>query len=155
NRSHGITPEAYEAFLRGLTEFNEETFEGNASAIAQFKRAIVLAPDFDRAYAALAVALRYRHIRWAPTPDLEPEALAAIQKALEINPRGAEASVARGGRGTMEHRSRATPPLAAIDDYRRALAINPSLAEAHFQLGFMYMNYGLLEKASAEYSAAL
>jgi tetratricopeptide (TPR) repeat protein len=55
----------------------------------------------------------------------------------------------------MEHRSRATPSRAAIDDFRRALAINPSLAEAHFGLGFIYMNYGLLEKASAEYNAAL
>jgi TolB-like protein len=155
DRSHVITPDAYEAFLRGLAEFNEETFEGNASAIAQFKRAIVLAPHFDRAYAALAVALRYRHGRWASTQDLEREALAAIQKALEINPRCAEAYVARAGRETIEHRSRATPSREAINDLRRALAINPSLAEPHFQLGFIYMNYGLLEKASAEFNAAL
>jgi DNA-binding winged helix-turn-helix (wHTH) protein/TolB-like protein/Flp pilus assembly protein TadD len=155
DRSDGITPEAYEAFLRGLAEFNEETFEGNASAIAQFKRAIALAPEFDRAYAGLAHALMYRYGRWAPSQELEREANAAVQKALEINPRCAEAYVARAGRDTREPWFRPPPYRAAIDDFRRALAITPSLAEAHFQLGFMYMDYGLLEKASAEFNAAL
>jgi tetratricopeptide (TPR) repeat protein len=154
DRSHVITPDAYEPFLRGLAEFNDETLEGNASAIAQFKRAIVLAPGFDRAYAALAQALMYRHGRWAPTPELEQEARAAIQKALEINPRCAEAYVVRAGRDTKEPWFRPAP-YRAIDDFRRALAINPSLALAHFQLGFIYMDYGLFEKASAEYNAAL
>jgi DNA-binding winged helix-turn-helix (wHTH) protein/TolB-like protein len=155
DRSHGITPDAYEAFLRGLAQFNEETLEGNASAIAQFKRAITLAPAFDRAYAALAQALGYRHSRFAPTPELEREARAAIQKALEINPRCAEAYVVRAGRDTKEPWSHPPPIRAAIDDLHRALAINPSLALAHFQLGFIYMDYGLFEKASAEYNAAL
>jgi DNA-binding winged helix-turn-helix (wHTH) protein/TolB-like protein len=154
-RSRAITPEAYEAFLRGLAEFRQETVEGNESAIAQFERAIALAPDFDRAYAAFAVAQGYRYMRWAPTPDLLRDSRAAIQKALDINSGCAEAYVARARLADVERSSRRTPSRLEIDDYRRALAIDPNLAPAHFYLGDLYMHYGLLEKASAEFNAAL
>jgi TolB-like protein/DNA-binding winged helix-turn-helix (wHTH) protein/Flp pilus assembly protein TadD len=150
-----ITPEAYEAFLRGSAEFREESLAGNESAIAHFKRAIALAPDFDRAYAALARAQIYRYERWASTPGLLQEALAAAQKAIDINPRSAEAYVVRAGIAGARRSSYAGPSREAIDDLRRALAIDPSLAPPHFYLGDIYMRYGLFEKASAEFSQAL
>jgi TolB-like protein/DNA-binding winged helix-turn-helix (wHTH) protein/Flp pilus assembly protein TadD len=154
-RLRAISPEAYEAFLRGSAQFREESLAGNESAIAQFKRAIALAPDFDRAYAALARAQIYRYDRWASTPELLQEAFAAAQRAIDINPRSADAYVARSGITGARRSSHAAPSREAIDDLRRALAIDPSLAPPHFYLGDIYMRYGLFEKASAEFSQAL
>jgi adenylate cyclase len=47
-------PEAYDAFLRGWSYYRRGTVDSFAEAIPHFKNAIVLDPDYSRAYAALA-----------------------------------------------------------------------------------------------------
>jgi Flp pilus assembly protein TadD len=47
------------------------------------------------------------------------------------------------------------PAEAAIQDFHRALALNPNSPEAHFALGGAYMNMGLLDEAASEMKSAL
>ena len=47
------------------------------------------------------------------------------------------------------------PHEGAIDEYRRAIAFNPSADEAHHQLGLVYLHVGLLDEAARELQEAL
>ncbi len=81
------------------------------------------------------------------------QASLSVQKALSLDPNLAEAYVSRGwlvGRQSHGRRNET-----AIKDYRRALALNPSLSDAHFQLGATCLEIGLLEKGSEELNAAV
>jgi len=49
-----VTPEAHEAYLRGLYGWNQRSAEGSALAVQSFERAIVLEPKYAEAYSALA-----------------------------------------------------------------------------------------------------
>jgi tetratricopeptide (TPR) repeat protein len=47
------------------------------------------------------------------------------------------------------------PHEQAIQSYRRAIELNPNFAEAHHQLGFIYVHIGLLDKGQLEIEKAL
>src|SRR2546422_7039654 len=47
------------------------------------------------------------------------------------------------------------PHVLAIQEYRRALALNPSLEDAHHQLGVVYNHIGFQDDAIAELKQAL
>src|SRR5207245_2184515 len=47
------------------------------------------------------------------------------------------------------------PHVAAIEEFRRALALNPSLEDAHHRLGLVYLHVGFLDDANDEFQKAL
>ena len=77
-------------------------------------------------------------------------AMAAYQKALEIDPEQASALV---NLGTIYYNQRDWPR--AEDCYCRALLAKPSYALAHFNLGNLYDETGQWHKALEQYLAAL
>ena len=93
----------------------------------------------------LASAYTQRFFYDATDPGLEQKAFLEIEKALAINPDQAEAYLARAQTsGTSATASSTSVPSA---DLQRAVANNPSLAEAHVELGKVYYHIGLLDKA--------
>jgi adenylate cyclase len=64
------------------------------AGIADFKKAIEKDPGYARAYAGFAWALR-RLAYWQPPKDVLPEARAAAEKALELDPSLSDGHVSR------------------------------------------------------------
>jgi serine/threonine protein kinase/class 3 adenylate cyclase len=142
-------PEAYELDLRG--RFDAVRLGGRARfeesrCIETLQRAVDLDPNFAVAFADLASAYvrHYFYFRPELTAELEPKALAAIQRALEIDPQSAEADFA----AALYHwtPSQRWQHGKAIKAYRSALAKSPFWEEASEQLAVIYMHVGLLDE---------
>jgi adenylate cyclase len=146
------TPEAYDAFLRGLS-FSREGPRGFPKAIEAFERAVGLDANFALGRARLATAYTQQFFYNAADPALERQAFVEIEKALALNPDLAEAHLARAQ--LVWNLRNGFPHERAIADLRRALASNPNLSEAHVELGKLYFHIGLTAKAIAANEEAL
>src|SRR5881275_2875195 len=123
-------PEAYDLYLRGRLGARKVTPAHLTSAIALLEKAVALDPSFAAAYAELAHAYAQRVFALTPNDTASWErALLAGEKALRLRPDLAEAHFAR--------------------------ALNPSLEDAHHQLGVVYNHIGFLDEAIAEFRQAL
>ncbi len=67
---------------------------------------------------------------------MEDKAHTAVEKALSLDPDLSEAYLARGTLLWTPFNN--FPHEKTIREYRRALALNPNLDEAHRQLAFVY-----------------
>ena len=131
--------QSYLSFIYG----NALLFLGkNDEAVAQFKKAIALRPNFAEAHFNLGVALREKH-------DLVG-AIAEYREALRLNPNDAEAHSNLGNALREEH-----DLDGAVAEYREALRLRPRFAEAHSNLGVALREKHDLDGAIAECREAL
>jgi serine/threonine protein kinase/tetratricopeptide (TPR) repeat protein len=153
-RARSINPAAYDEFLRGRYYLNRQTKADSETAIQALSRAVVLDPDFAGGWAELAQAYVWRLFLFAPDEkDLQEKAFVAVEKALTLDPELPEAYLARGR--LLWTPANHFPHDKVIQEYRRALALNPSLDEAHNQLALVLSHVGLLDEALAESDKAL
>ncbi len=145
---------AYDAYLRAELRLWRENREDNSVAIKWLEQAVALDPDFAAAQAELAWAYNIRVNLFAPrdTAAASRAGLAAV-KALRLDPDLAEAHFARGA--LLSSVSGRFAPGPAIQEFRRALELNPNFARAHQNLGVIYLHRGLLDKAVDEFRATL
>jgi len=147
-------PEAYDLYLRGRLGARKVTPAHLTSAIALLEKAVALDPAFAAAYAELAHAYAQRVFALTPNDTASWErALVAGEKALRLRPDLAEAHFARAY--VLWGPAYRFPHVLAIQEYRRALALNPSLEDAHHQLGVVYNHIGFQDDAIAEFQQAL
>lgn len=126
-----ISPEAYEAYLKGRYYWNKRTGESMQKAEQYFEQAIDNDPTYAAAYSGLAdcnSGLAWHGFK-SPAEAL-PKAYAAARKALEINPESAEAHASLGL--AMTHGWDWT---GAEAEFRRALQLDPQYANAHHWYG--------------------
>jgi TolB-like protein/DNA-binding winged helix-turn-helix (wHTH) protein/Tfp pilus assembly protein PilF len=126
-----ISPEAYEAYLKGRYYWNKRTGQSMQKAEQYFEQAIDKDPTYAAAYSGLAdcnSGLTWHGFK-SPAEAL-PKAYAAAHKALEINPESAEAHASLGL--AMSHRWDWT---GAEAEFRRALQLDPQYANAHHWYG--------------------
>jgi tetratricopeptide (TPR) repeat protein len=131
------------AFLAYNNLGNKLALQGKTpDAIAQFRRAIEIKPDYAEAHYNLAIVLDRQG-----KPD---EAIDNYQKALEINPDFAAAHNNLGtallNQGRLEE---------ASEHYHQALDKDPAFAEAHSNLGFLLTKQGRTAEAIEEYRKAI
>lgn len=149
-----INPAAYDDFLRGQYYLNRQTRADNDSAIQAFNRAVTSDPEFAAGWAQLAQAYVWKLFLFAPNEkDLQEKAFVAVAKALALDPELPEAYLARGR--LLWTPANHFPHDKAIQEYRRALALNPSLDEARNQLAVVLGHVGLLDEALQELEKAL
>jgi len=149
-----INPAAYDDFLRGRYYLSRQTKADNDTAIQALKRAVDTDPDFAVGWAELAQAYVWRLFLFAPDEkDLQERAFVAVTKAINLDPDLPEAYLARGR--LLWTPSNHFPHEEAIREYRRALALNPSLDEARNQLALVLGHVGLLDEALAELDQAM
>jgi serine/threonine protein kinase/TolB-like protein/tetratricopeptide (TPR) repeat protein len=149
-----IDPAAYDEFLRGKFYLNRQTKADNAIAIEALGRAVSIDPNFAAAWAELAQAYVWKLFLFTPEDkSLELEAFRAVDKALKLDADLPEAYLARGR--LLWTPANHFPHDAAIQEYRHALALNPSLDEARNQLALVLGHVGLLDEALAELNQAL
>ncbi|HEY6120520.1 MAG TPA: protein kinase [Pyrinomonadaceae bacterium] len=153
-KQHSIDPAAYDYFLRGRFYLNRQTKADNETAIEMFEHAVATDPNFAAAFAELAQACVWRLFLFTPNEkQWEERAFVAVEKALALDPDLAEAHLARGR--LLWTPANHFPHDKAIQEYRRALDLNPNLDEARNQLALVYGHVGLLDEALQESEKAL
>jgi TolB-like protein/Tfp pilus assembly protein PilF len=138
--------EAYEIFLQGRHLWRLRTAENIRSAIALFKKAVALDPQFAAAWESLAGATGSLS-SWTQDPEegTLDEAIVYARKALELDPTRAEAR-AIVGEYHGEHRQWAE----LMDEYRRVVADAPNSGMLHMWRGEILHNLGYTDAALDE-----
>jgi TolB-like protein/DNA-binding winged helix-turn-helix (wHTH) protein/lipopolysaccharide biosynthesis regulator YciM len=152
--ARSVIPEAYDHYLRGQFYLYRQTRDGNEAAIAALERAVAADPNFAAAHAELAQAYVWKLFLFAPgDKQLAEKAFVAIEKALSLDPDSAVAYLARGR--LLWTPANHFPHDRAIREYRRALALNPTLDEARNQLALVYCHIGAFDEALQESQLAV
>jgi serine/threonine-protein kinase len=125
-----IQPAALEAYMKGRHQWNRRTPASLLQAVAHFRQAVALKPDYAEAHAGLAQSLvllpAFPLSAMAPAQAL-PSARAAAEHAIALDDRLAEAHAA-----LAYERFYSLDWPAAEKAFQRALMVNPNYATAHF-----------------------
>ena len=136
-------PEAYEAYLHGMQQLARSSVESLRQATDEFRRALVLDPQYTLAYVGLAEAYVTLAYTGAVTPD---EALnvagPAIERALAIDPELPDAHAVHGWIENSRGNS-----ASAERSYRRGMQEATSL-------GFAPVHYGTFLLSHMRYAEA-
>jgi tetratricopeptide (TPR) repeat protein len=151
-----VNSQAYDQYLRGKLDSDSENQERNANAIDILEQVVKSDPAFAPAYAELARAYTIRANDWAPEQEkakLFSEARIAVEKSLALQPDLAEGHLVRSYviwtvAGRFPHEQ-------AIQSLKRAVELDPTIADAHQQLGLIYLHIGLLDKSRDETQKAI
>lgn len=143
-----VKPEAYDLYLRARYQFNE-IGEGNfLRAVESLEKAIAIQPDYAQAYAELAQAYTFLAIGYGDLPprELLAKADAAARKAIELDDSLGEAHCALAVASVYHGWD-----WAFIEkEFKRAIELNPSYANAHGLYGTLLLALGRVEEALAE-----
>jgi TolB-like protein/DNA-binding winged helix-turn-helix (wHTH) protein/tetratricopeptide (TPR) repeat protein len=122
-----VNPAAHDAYLRGRYFFNKQDLSHN---LESFQQAIALDPNYASAYASYASALDAATTFGIGTPEqLMPKALAAAQRAIQLDPQNGEAYTALGSVQTIYQ----WDWTAAEQNLTRGISLNPNDSIAEFK----------------------
>ncbi|MEO7142870.1 MAG: winged helix-turn-helix domain-containing protein [Bryobacteraceae bacterium] len=147
-RTVAVNPDAFEAFLRARYYFDQRTGSEINKAISWYQKAIEADPTYAPAYAGLADC--YNQLGTVMVSDRSPVesrrlAMAAANRALEINPELAEAHAALAYSNLYDWNwSRAQ------EGFERAIALNPNYAPAHLWFAHYLAARGQFDRALQE-----
>jgi TolB-like protein/DNA-binding winged helix-turn-helix (wHTH) protein/Tfp pilus assembly protein PilF len=150
---HPVNAEAQVAYLLGLQALNQRTREGFTNAIAEFQRAITIDPNYALPYAGLARSYALSPIMGgAKLAEVMPKARAAASRAIALDSALADAhAVLAMVAGHYDY-----DWDTAEREFRRALELNPSSADAHFFYSNSYLSpFGHHDEAIAELQRAM
>ena len=143
---------AYELYLKARHFWNKRTEENLRLSIEQFEQALAEDPDYAMAYAGLADAWVTLSLYGAVRPiDAMPRARSAAHRALELQPKLAEALTSRACiRAVFDW-----DWSAAARDFEAAISLNPRYAQARqwFAMNCLAPR-GQFARARAEVKAA-
>jgi serine/threonine-protein kinase len=146
-----VNPEAQEAYLKGRYFLAKGTEEAIEKALAYFRTSIEKEPLGARGYAGLADAYSGLRSTYRSPHAVMPQAKAAAVKAVALDDSLAEAHVSLGFvRMFYDYDWKA-----AEKEFRRAIELNPNLAEAHDGLALYLMANVRSEESTAEIERAL
>ena len=141
--------QAYDYYLRGRQYFHQFRRKSFDYARQMFARAIVIDPNYARAYAAVADCCSNLYMYWGGSHDDLREAEAASRKAVEIDEELAEAHVSRGLALQMTKKYEQ-----AEKEFERAIELNPKLFEAYYFYARAHFQQGKLEEAAQLFEKA-
>ena len=152
---HVVAPtkniEAYNIYLKGRFFFNKYTEAGLKKGLELFQQALVEDPGYARAYSGIADCWSDLADDWVNPDEAYPRAKAAATRALQNDPDLAEAMTSLGKVLCWYEWDFA----GAEHQLRKAVQINPNLAEAHYVLGSTLPAVGRLDEAIVEMRKAL
>ncbi len=128
-------PKAHEAYLRGRYHWSRRTEDGLRKSLEQYHQALKADASYAPAYAGLAESYAMLASYGVTAPrDVMPKAKAAAERALEADPKLAEAYAALAFVKSFYDWDWA----GAGQDYRRALELNPNSATTrHWYAGYL------------------
>ena len=145
-----VNPAAHQEYLLGQYHLWKLTEEHLARAVDHFERATHLDPGYAAAHAGLSHAWWWRGMWGAKTfKEVEVPSRTAARKALELDPRLAEAHVSMGRIKYLDW-----DWTGAEKDFGRALEIDPNNLDAHFFHGMLFMALGRFPESIAHMQRA-
>jgi tetratricopeptide (TPR) repeat protein len=149
--AHLPNPEAQDLYLKGRYYWTKRTPEDLGRAVDYFTQAIVRDPAYANAYVGLADCYNLlREYGTMPPSEAFPRALAAAQKAVELDPRSAEAHTSLGFAVFWGDLNIAE----AAAEFERAIELDPQNAQAHHWYATFLAESGHFPKALAEIELA-
>ena len=147
-----ISPDVYEAYLKGLYAWNQKTRDSMPVAVKEFTRALEMDPTYAPAHAALADC--YNHlgtvlIGSGSPRDYRPKAAAEAIKALQIDPNSAEAHAALGFVRHYEWQW-----TEAEKELSRAIELNPNYPVARLYYSNLLMSLRRYDESVRQAHAA-
>ncbi len=140
--------EAYDLYIRGryIMDDRGATREGVESASELYRQATVADPDYALAYSGLGQTyLDLFNLAYLAEDEALPQARAAIERALELDPDLAVARVQRARVLLLELK-----PSEAEQELKRVLDLNPGSADAHALISSVLLNLGRPDEAVLE-----
>jgi non-specific serine/threonine protein kinase len=148
-RKQTDNPQAYDYYLRGRQFFYQFRRKGFDFARQMFARAIVIDPQYARAYAGVADCCSFLYMYWDSVDDNLSEAEAASRKALELDPELAEAHAACGLAFALKRDF-----ALAQKEFEAAIRLDPKLYEAYYFYARTSFQAGNLARAAELYEQA-
>ncbi|HVT44328.1 MAG TPA: protein kinase [Thermoanaerobaculia bacterium] len=139
--------QAYELNLRGRHEWNKRSREGVKNARTYFQQAIDSDPAFAAAYSGLAdtYILMGGRFRLLPKEEAYTKGEHAARRALEIDPRMAEAHASLGQIHSNQFRWKS-----AEREFRQSIELNPNYATARLWYSLVLQVMGKVEDGLPE-----
>ncbi len=142
--------EAYDCYLRGRKFYFQYGPRDMDFAIQLFSRAVELDPEYPLAYAGLADCWSYLYLYSSRDDAIREQAEWASRKAVELDPRCAQAQASRGL--ALSLREQFEEAEAA---FRTAIHLDRNLYEAYYFYARQSFALGEAEKAVALYNEAI
>jgi TolB-like protein/class 3 adenylate cyclase/Tfp pilus assembly protein PilF len=149
-----ISPEAYDAYLRGLRQESFFTKEGNLESRRLFGRALELDPAFAAAAAKLATAHSLAAENgWSPTPeDSMRTARLMAEKAVALDD---NLPLAHWALARVLSRRQTFDGDRAIAELEKAVRLDPNYADAYAFLADTLISVGRAEEALGQIERAM
>ena len=121
-KNQKVSPEAYQAYLKGRYYYNQDTEESLNKAIEEFNQALGLEPNYAQAFAGLASVYTEMSSVYLPSSEAMPKAKQAALKALALD-------------GSLAYAHRALGEIhwwsdwdfpAAEQEFKRAIELDPN-----------------------------
>jgi serine/threonine-protein kinase len=121
-KNQKVSPEAYQACLKGRYYYNQDTEESLNKAIEEFNQALGLEPNYAQAFAGLASVYTEMSSVYLPSSEAMPKAKQAALKALALD-------------GSLAYAHRALGEIhwwsdwdfpAAEQEFKRAIELDPN-----------------------------
>jgi adenylate cyclase len=148
------SPEAYDAYLRGLQQESFFAKSANIESIRQFEHALRLDPNFVTAMARLAIAHTVTAVnRWSDDPRQSLETARRLaEKAVKIDSTLPQAHWALA---RVYSRRELFDGDRAIKSLRKAIALDPNYADAYAMLANILHFVGRSEEALSNIEKAM
>lgn len=147
-----ISPEAHDAYLRGLFFMDTVSREGMSQAINHFRRSVDAEPGYAPAYVGLADVYNRSAIRgYLPPREAYPLAKAAVSRAIQLDETLAEAHAVEG---VIKFRWE-WDWQGAERELRRALELSPNTSRVRLGYGTYLLMKGRFSEAVTEGHRAL
>ncbi|MGC1421876.1 MAG: winged helix-turn-helix domain-containing protein [Terracidiphilus sp.] len=144
-----VNPAAHDAYLRGRYFFNKQDFR---HSLESFQQAVALDPGYASAYAGYASALDAATTYSMGAPEqLMPKAIAAAQRAIQLDPQTGEAYTELGSVQTIYE----WDWTAAEQNLIHGLSLNPNDSIAEFKYAVYLDAVGRPEDAVTHMRRAL
>lgn len=138
---------AYDLYLRGryhTVRWSEGSID---QAIALLERSTAEDPDFAPSQALLGVAYSVKSFNYKPNdPQWREKGYAAVEKALALDERSADAHFAKGM--LLWQPSEGFPHVSTLIEHRRSIRLKPGFDEAWVARGIVLFHIGHLEEAT-------
>ena len=145
-----VNPESYKAYLLGMYNIHLTTPEGIAKGMEYLNEAIRIAPDEPFAYAGLALGYLEIEHGFLATGNGYVKAAEAANQAVKLDSTMAEAHAALAEINMYYFRNFKE----GEKQYKKALDLNPNLAEAHYHYAYALLLFGRQEEAVFEHELA-
>lgn len=146
-----LIPEAHRLYVKGRYEWGKRTREGFEKASDNFRQAIDLDPAYGRAYAGLAdCQLLMGAYGYYPQLEMLPKAKATALRALELEPRLAEAHATLA----LVAQNLDWDWKSVEEHYREAIRLAPSYSTAHHWYAEFLSILGRFDESRREFARA-